>query len=1232
MKLGKRYKNIIKSIVVEEKKIDEARGKSLNIPDFNDEKYKQIFDKVFYHIQQKGVYDMSIFTVWDIISYLEQNPSYYKEMAHILDVDEITNDLEYELLNYFDEYSNDKNSLAYKIFYELSMERIEGVFINLQYEMIDNKIYREISTPKDIKQVLEYSEKNGLGCCWAKRYDMATAYYGNEDIDNNLPTTNNYVLVGELTDKNINWVATLILRAIYEEENEIRLKADVPVKLVKIIDRNTNKRYNVNKIFSSGNKLAYDQYNESKNSLNENVNTQYLYHGMWKDQYEFCKKQNKLFGHSVSETFYGYNKNGERIGRRFKGISTSRNAQVSINFMENIIKEYTNEWKSNPSAIFSKRIGDNEKYVSKDDDLSYVVLVLDYNKIKQNNKIVPLSFLAGSQKDYYGDEQEELIIGDLKNLNNYVVDVMEFNNNINKKTLQSKPLEESFVKNPFTNEVECYYSKSESEVKQIIKNKFNDIPVRVLYDFVNKVYIFGNANTLIHVDLIDKMKQYGKTEFSYRYPTMEEERYKWMDKNCAMFKIINTNDYRSYTRYDGYRMGVIGKLDSDMYVILRDNTLAMERSRIFGNFVPDELAKCKKVPMLQNVKFVNYDIRSIGMINNKEQLPQNLVNESFEPKLNDNFWKWFGKSKVVDENGNPLVVYHGTRSQFAEFDKKYAKNGFFFTTEKRKNSVAGYYAYYYDDNGSIMPCYIKLENPLIVHRPNGNEDDIARANGTLSNYDGIIVLYDDKDDWEFSDYDYIEKRRKPLTIKNGEVIEYIVFDPNNIKSVNNNGNWSTTSNNINESVKPHKQEYGILYHGTNSKFLDFKEDYQNGGYLGNGFYFTMSKSMAQSYGKNIIEAKLNYNSSFYFDSDVLEDEYVKQMLNTTKADDDKKLNIYNLYSKLLKNNDIYQANSKLFDFIDYYNGDSTKILIECGYDSIDNIERDSEFVVFNSNQIKILNNINESASYGGANWQNSMDALGNVPATIGHNLFMTMFPYHFLSLCPKYNYGDDKFFDDYIESKKPIGIPFLIVDFNFDTKTIEVQDHEGRHRVTAISRRKNGNIVDIPVALLYSTKKYPQIPSIDELRKNWTIVSQKGDREYNVGQFSVYNSFPKSTSDKWFNLYENKLSDIKEDTNYILSADSYSFSCYPPQKWILIKCNKNGEKENFNFYFDNYNTYVKLCRSLLARFEKGFKPYKEEVVLKKIDSYDGNSISKEAVMTILKAYYGNLLESLNESI
>ena len=34
-----------------------------------------------------------------------------------------------------------------------------------------------------------------------------------------------------------------------------------------------------------------------------------------------------------------------------------------------------------------------------------------------------------------------------------------------------------------------------------------------------------------------------------------------------------------------------------------------------------------------------------------------------------NFWKWFGDSKVVDDQGRPLVVYHGTDVTFDEFSR-----------------------------------------------------------------------------------------------------------------------------------------------------------------------------------------------------------------------------------------------------------------------------------------------------------------------------------------------------------------------------------------------------------------------------------------------------------------------------------------------------------------------------------------------------------------------------------
>lgn len=61
--------------------------------------------------------------------------------------------------------------------------------------------------------------------------------------------------------------------------------------------------------------------------------------------------------------------------------------------------------------------------------------------------------------------------------------------------------------------------------------------------------------------------------------------------------------------------------------------------------------------------------------------------------LNPNFKKWFGDSKVVDENGNPLVVYHGTANDFKVFDKdkvgdnyRYSGDKSFFFTQKERTA------------------------------------------------------------------------------------------------------------------------------------------------------------------------------------------------------------------------------------------------------------------------------------------------------------------------------------------------------------------------------------------------------------------------------------------------------------------------------------------------------------------------------------------------------------------
>jgi hypothetical protein len=81
-----------------------------------------------------------------------------------------------------------------------------------------------------------------------------------------------------------------------------------------------------------------------------------------------------------------------------------------------------------------------------------------------------------------------------------------------------------------------------------------------------------------------------------------------------------------------------------------------------------------------------------------------------------NFYKWFKNSKVVDENGRPLVVYHGSISDFNEFkliDSEIfgSKFGHFFTPDKQVAQIFADRA----ENGILFETYLKLENPQKIN-------------------------------------------------------------------------------------------------------------------------------------------------------------------------------------------------------------------------------------------------------------------------------------------------------------------------------------------------------------------------------------------------------------------------------------------------------------------------------------------------------------------------------------
>ena len=73
-----------------------------------------------------------------------------------------------------------------------------------------------------------------------------------------------------------------------------------------------------------------------------------------------------------------------------------------------------------------------------------------------------------------------------------------------------------------------------------------------------------------------------------------------------------------------------------------------------------------------------------------------------------NFWRWFGDSRVVDDQGRPLVVYHGTSAKFNTFKEgesngwSVSRQGFYFTDAK---NVA-------EEFGNLVDTYLSATNPL----------------------------------------------------------------------------------------------------------------------------------------------------------------------------------------------------------------------------------------------------------------------------------------------------------------------------------------------------------------------------------------------------------------------------------------------------------------------------------------------------------------------------------------
>jgi GNAT superfamily N-acetyltransferase len=97
--------------------------------------------------------------------------------------------------------------------------------------------------------------------------------------------------------------------------------------------------------------------------------------------------------------------------------------------------------------------------------------------------------------------------------------------------------------------------------------------------------------------------------------------------------------------------------------------------------------------------------------------PSNLTPEQYKLVRTPEFKAWFGdwenspetSSKVVDENGEPKVVYHGTDKEFYKFDKSKGKGSI-----KQKSINFSSKKEVSKDYGSrILECFLNIRNPYI---------------------------------------------------------------------------------------------------------------------------------------------------------------------------------------------------------------------------------------------------------------------------------------------------------------------------------------------------------------------------------------------------------------------------------------------------------------------------------------------------------------------------------------
>lgn len=214
----------------------------------------------------------------------------------------------------------------------------------------------------------------------------------------------------------------------------------------------------------------------------------------------------------------------------------------------------------------------------------------------------------------------------------------------------------------------------------------------------------------------------------------------------------------------------------------------------------------------------------------RSTLPDTITVDGIErPTLNSNgkpihptregvekFWKWFGDSKVVDADGKPLAVYHGTDKNFNTFDKSQKgimrvlfsefdvqRNGFFFATSEDGAQNFG---------KNIIPAFLSIKKPADFTNIKIDKELIEAGldkNDLDTEFGNVWELFDDErgsrvvSKLKELGYDGVKFLEDGAEEGMEQVLSYMAFEPNQIKSATQNtGDFNPANQNILYSRNP----------------------------------------------------------------------------------------------------------------------------------------------------------------------------------------------------------------------------------------------------------------------------------------------------------------------------------------------------------------------------------------------------------------------------------------------